>query len=60
MYSVKLKISLSEVAVRLIRDSYRSQVNIRIKLGKSTTLGCLPERKHGISKLIGEDIDQQV
>ena len=59
-YSVKLKIALSEATVRSIRDSYRCQVNTRIKLGKSAVLSSLPERKRGRSKLIGDDIDQQV
>jgi len=44
---------------RLIRDAYRAEVNIRIKLGES---GCgaitsLPERKRGPSKLLEDDID---
>ena len=59
-YSVKLKIALSEVTVRLIRDSYRCQVNTRIKLGESAVLSSLPERKRGRPKLIGDNVDQQV
>ena len=59
-YSVKLKIALSEATVRSIRDSYHSQVNIRIKLGESAVLSSLPERKRGRPKLIGDDVDQQV
>ena len=35
-------------------------MNTRIKLGKSAVLSSLPERKRGRSKLIGDDIDQQV
>ena len=59
-YSVKLKIALSEATVQSIRDFYHCQVNTRIKLGESAVLSSLPERKHGQSKLIGDDIDQQV
>ena len=46
-YSVKLKIALNETTVRSIRDSYRCQVNTRIKLGESAVLSSLPERKRG-------------
>lgn len=35
-------------------------MNIRIKLGENAVLSSLPERKRGRSKLIGDDIDQQV
>ena len=59
-FSIKLKIALSETTVWSIRDSYRSQVNIRVKLGESSVLSSLPERKRGRPKLIGNDIDEQV
>ena len=35
-------------------------MNIRVKLGKSSVLSSLPERKRGRSKLISNDIDEQV
>ena len=36
-------------------------MNIRVKLGESSVLpSSLPERKRGRSKLIGNDIDEQV
>ena len=44
-YSVKLKIALSETTVRSIRDSYRCEINIRIKLGETAALSSLPERR---------------
>ena len=59
-FSIKLKIALNETAVQSIRDSYRSHVSIRVKLGESSVLSNLPERKHGRPKLIGNDIDEQV
>ena len=47
VFSAKLKIVLSEPKVQSIRDAYRAQVNIRIKLGESSALTSLPERKRG-------------
>ena len=60
VYSAKLKIALSEPTVQSIRDAYRAQVNIRIKLGESGAITSLPERKCGRSKLVGDDIDDKV
>ena len=59
-YSVKLKIALSETTVQSIRDSYHCEINTRIKLGETAALSSLPERRRGRSKLIGDNIDQQV
>ena len=60
VYSAKLKIALSKPTVQSIRDVYRAEVNIRIKLGESGVITSLPERKRGRSKLVGDDIDNKV
>ena len=53
-YSVKLKIALSEMTVRSIRDSYCCEIHTMIKLGETAALSSLPERRRGRSKLIGD------
>lgn len=46
--------------MRLIRDAYRREVNMRRRIGEDDEVNSLPERERGRSKLLGNDLDETV